>query len=152
LAGNAVDPLSVRFVQTPLGLQPGDAFTCGAGTCFAGNAGRNILTGPGIVNFDVAFYKNFRWGESKNIQFRWEIYNLFNHPNPGNAIGNVFATDAQAAPAFAFAPRATAASVTGVQPENALDALDLFGTPTFLSESSMNTGSRRMQFGIKFIF
>ncbi len=152
LAGNAIDPLTVRFVQTPLGLQPGDAFTCGAGTCFAGSAGRNILTGPGIVNFDVAFYKNFRWGESKNIQFRWEIYNLFNHPSPGNAIGNVFATDAQPTPAFAFAPRATAASVTGVQPENALDALDLFGTPTFLSEASMNTSSRRMQFGIKFIF
>ncbi len=152
LAGNPIDPLTARFVQTPLGLQPGDAFACGAGTCSAGSAGRNILTGPGIVNFDVAFYKNFRWGESKNIQFRWEIYNLFNHPNPGNAIGNVFATDAQASPSFAFGPRRTAAAVTGVQPENAIDARDLFGAPIYLSESSMNTGSRRMQFGIKFIF
>ncbi|HXE74718.1 MAG TPA: TonB-dependent receptor [Candidatus Xenobia bacterium] len=152
LAGNAIDPMNARFVQVPLGLQPGDPFACGSGTCVAGSAGRNILTGPGLVNFDVAFYKNFRWGESKNIQFRWEVYNLFNHPNPGNAIGNVFATDAQPTPAFAFAPRATAASVTGVQPENALDAIDLFGNPTFLSESSMNTSSRRMQFGIKFIF
>ncbi|MCI0402996.1 MAG: TonB-dependent receptor [Acidobacteria bacterium] len=152
LFGNPVDPATVRFVQIPLGFQPGDAFPCGSTTCVAGSAGRNILTGPGLANVDFAVYKNFRWGERYNLQFRWEIYNLFNRANPGNAIGNVYATDAQASPSFAFSPRSTAASVTGVIPENAIDAFDLNGQPIFLSEGSMNTGNRRMQFGLKFIF
>jgi hypothetical protein len=152
LLGNPIDPTTVRFVQVPIGLVPGDPFPCGSSTCIAGNAGRNILTGPGLANVDFAIFKNFRWGERYNVQFRWEIYNLFNHPNPGNAIGNVFATDAQASPAFVFSPRASAASVTGVIPENALDARDINGQATFLSEGAMNTGSRRMQFGLKFIF
>ena len=158
LAGTLIDPATARFVQVPLGATPGAAFTFTDPTSgelrsfVAGSVGRNILTGPNLVNFDLAIFKNFRWGEGKTIQFRWEIYNLFNRSNPGNAIGNVFATDAQAAPAFAFAPRATAAAVTGVIPENALDALDAFGERLFLSTSSMNTGNRRMQIGIKFIF
>jgi len=152
LAGNAVDPTTVRFVQVPIGVQPGDAYTCGTGTCVAGSAGRNTLTGPGLANVDFAVFKNFRWGERYNLQFRWEIYNLFNRANPGNAIGNVYATDAQAAPSFAFGATRTGAAVTGVIPENAIDALDDFGRRTFLSEGSMNTGNRRMQFGFKFIF
>ncbi|MGH9787078.1 MAG: TonB-dependent receptor domain-containing protein, partial [Candidatus Acidiferrales bacterium] len=152
LLGNPVDPSTVRFVQVPLGLQPGDTFTCGSITCVAGSAGRNTLTGPGLANVDFAVFKNFRWGERYNVQFRWEIYNLFNRANPGNAIGNVYATDAQASPSFAFSGLTTAAGVTGVIPENAIDALDAFGNRTFLGESRMNTGNRRMQFGFKFIF
>ena len=139
LAGNPIDPSTARFVQVPLGE--------------LGNAGRNILTGPNLVNFDFSFYKNFRWGEGKMIQFRWEVYDLFNTPNAGNAIGNVFTTDAQPTPAFAFSPRLTAAGVTGVLPENTIDAFDrLSGTASFLSRRFMNTASRRMQFGVKFIF
>ncbi len=150
--GNVIDPATVRFVQVPLGMSPGDTFTCGSITCVAGSAGRNTLTGPNLANVDFAVFKNFRWGERYNLQFRWEIYNLFNRANPGNAIGNVYATDAQSTPGFAFSPRSTAASVTGVIPENAIDAFDLFGRPIFLSEGSMNTGNRRMQLGVKFIF
>jgi hypothetical protein len=152
LLNNPVDPTTVRFVQVPLGLQPGDPYPCGTGTCIAGSAGRNTLTGPGLANVDFAIFKNFRWGERYNIQFRWEIYNLFNRANPGNAIGNVYATDAQAAPSFAFGNTRTGAAVTGVIPENAIDALDALNRRTFLSESTMNTGNRRMQFGLKFIF
>jgi hypothetical protein len=153
-AGNAVNPVNVRYVQVPRGLQPGQVFSDGTTTFVAGSAGRNSLTGPGIINFDLAIFKNFRWNEGKrNIQFRWEIYDLFNTANPGNAIGNVFSTDAQPTPAFAFNPRRTAAGVTGVIPENAIDAVDFItGAPSFLSRAFMNTSSRRMQFGVKFIF
>jgi hypothetical protein len=35
---------------------------------------------PGINNWDVSFFKNFPIGEgSKRFQFRWEMYNVFNH-------------------------------------------------------------------------
>jgi len=41
---------------------------------------RNILRGPGFWNTDLAVLKNFKlWSESKRLQFRWEMYNAFNH-------------------------------------------------------------------------
>jgi len=46
-----------------------------------GNAGRNIVTGPGFHNFDFSLMKNTRIGEQANIQFRAEFFNIFNHPN-----------------------------------------------------------------------
>jgi hypothetical protein len=54
--------------------------------CFnlRGNAGRNILTGPGLSDFDFSLFKNNyvrRFSESFNIQFRAEFFNLFNRVN-----------------------------------------------------------------------
>ena len=49
-----------------------------------GYMGINQLTGPGRNNFDLALLKNFNtpWfkGEHGVLQFRWETYNTFNHP------------------------------------------------------------------------
>jgi outer membrane receptor protein involved in Fe transport len=48
-----------------------------------GNSGRNILDGPGKQNIDVSLMKNWRLGENehKRVQFRWEVFNIFNHAN-----------------------------------------------------------------------
>jgi carboxypeptidase family protein len=46
-----------------------------------GNASRNMIRRPGVINFDLALFKNIRLGEKLGIQFRWETYNLFNHTN-----------------------------------------------------------------------
>jgi len=46
-----------------------------------GNAGRNILEGPGIVETDVSLAKKFFLSERLKLQFRAEIFNLFNHTN-----------------------------------------------------------------------
>ncbi len=46
-----------------------------------GNAPRNFLDGPGLVNFDLSFFKNFTFGERWKVQFRSEFFNIFNHPN-----------------------------------------------------------------------
>jgi hypothetical protein len=46
-----------------------------------GNAGRNILIGPGINTFDGSLRKVFAVGHERNLQFRAEFFNLFNHPN-----------------------------------------------------------------------
>jgi hypothetical protein len=61
------------------------------------------LYGPGLVNFDVSFFKEFRiserWGK---LQFREENFNLFNHPNfglpdstvtDGTAFGQIFSAN-----------------------------------------------------------
>ncbi len=48
-----------------------------------GYMGRNMLTGPGRNNWDLALHKNIQlpWfaGEHSNLQFRWETFNTFNH-------------------------------------------------------------------------
>jgi hypothetical protein len=49
-----------------------------------GSAPRNFLDGPGLVNFDMSFFKNFSFGERVRLQFRTEFFNIFNHPNFGN--------------------------------------------------------------------
>src|SRR5207253_11524846 len=49
-----------------------------------GNLGRNALYGPGFVNLDAGLFKNFRFKESGNVQFRWEMFNAFNHANLSN--------------------------------------------------------------------
>lgn len=44
-----------------------------------GTAAKTLIRGPGINNFDVALFKNFPIRESIRMQFRWELYNAFNH-------------------------------------------------------------------------
>jgi hypothetical protein len=56
-----------------------------------GNAGRNILDGPGFQNVNASLLKNTRITERVNLQFRAEAFNLFNHPNfnlPDNFLGS----------------------------------------------------------------
>ncbi len=46
-----------------------------------GNEGRNSVQGPGYVNWDFSAFKNIRLTESKEIQFRGELFNVLNHTN-----------------------------------------------------------------------
>jgi hypothetical protein len=48
-----------------------------------GNAGRNIVFTDGVVNFDTGLTKAFKFWNEKALEVRWEIFNLFNHPNYG---------------------------------------------------------------------
>ncbi len=45
-----------------------------------GTSGRNILTGPGLENFDSGLFKDFRVSESRRFQIRWEVFNSLNRP------------------------------------------------------------------------
>lgn len=49
-----------------------------------GNAGRNILPGPGVNQFDLAIHRSFSLGEARALDFRAEFFNAFNHPNFGS--------------------------------------------------------------------
>jgi Carboxypeptidase regulatory-like domain/TonB dependent receptor len=46
-----------------------------------GNEGRNAVQGPGYVNWDFSALKNIRLTESKEVQFRGELFNVLNHTN-----------------------------------------------------------------------
>ncbi len=48
---------------------------------FFGNAANGSIRAPGLVTFDMALYKDFRFGERQTIQFRGELFNIFNHTN-----------------------------------------------------------------------
>jgi len=56
-----------------------------------GNVGRNTLNSPGIINFDFSTLKDFRIREGHKLQFRFEAFNLPNHPNWGNPNTNIIA-------------------------------------------------------------
>ncbi|MGH9628575.1 MAG: TonB-dependent receptor domain-containing protein [Bryobacteraceae bacterium] len=55
-----------------------------------GTAGRSILEGPGLINFDVSFIKSFPIRERFRLELRAEFFNFFNRANfelPGHSLG-----------------------------------------------------------------
>ncbi|HEY0729390.1 MAG TPA: hypothetical protein VGD38_15025, partial [Pyrinomonadaceae bacterium] len=56
-----------------------------------GNLGRNVIVGPTFNNTDVSLIKNTTIGEDLRLQFRAEVFDVFNHANfgrPGNTVGS----------------------------------------------------------------
>src|SRR6266404_2896309 len=105
-------------------LAPGDL------RCFnlKGNSGRNIAIGPGTTEIDFSVFKNNyirKISEHFNVQFRAEMFNVFNHAN--------------------FAPPVT--------PDNS-DIFDASGAPTGVAGllTRTSTTAREIQFAIKIIF
>jgi hypothetical protein len=48
-----------------------------------GNAGRNIVEGPGFTGVDFTIHKDFVFSEGKTLEFRTEVFNILNTPNFG---------------------------------------------------------------------
>lgn len=56
-----------------------------------GNLGRNVVIGPGFNNTDFSVIKRTAIGENKTLEFRWEVFDLFNHANfgqPGRVVAS----------------------------------------------------------------
>jgi hypothetical protein len=80
------DPTLNQYFNTAAYVAPP---RIGDGTGF-GNSGRNYLRGPGQINFDMALVKLFPIGADQ-LEFRGEIFNVFNRPNfglPGTNLGS----------------------------------------------------------------
>lgn len=60
---------------------------------YLGNLARNTIIGPGLINWDVSFSKNFRApsvAEKFNVQFRAELFNITNRVNLGEVSRTIF--------------------------------------------------------------
>jgi hypothetical protein len=66
--------------QTPQQWVLASSFSTPSAYTF-GNAGRNILRGPGLGTWDFSLLRNFRLGESRRLEFRAEMFNIFNRAN-----------------------------------------------------------------------
>ncbi|HEV7680571.1 MAG TPA: TonB-dependent receptor [Pyrinomonadaceae bacterium] len=54
-----------------------------------GNVPRNCLRGPSFRQFDIVLNKRFRFSETTNLEFRTEVFNIFNRTNfdvPGSRL------------------------------------------------------------------
>ena len=88
-----------------------------------GNTGRNTLRGPSFFDTDISLSKDTVIKEQIKVQFRAEIFNIFNHENLGNPNNAIF-------------------SATGAY--NAAAGV--------ISASNAGTTPRQIQFGLKLNF
>jgi Carboxypeptidase regulatory-like domain/TonB-dependent Receptor Plug Domain len=80
LVGNPSAGVSGLYAFNPAAFAP--VPTSSNGTAIGpGTTPRNYLTGPGFTDVDFSVFKNFKFGERVNTQFRAEFFNLFNTPH-----------------------------------------------------------------------
>ena len=72
----------------PIPSSGGRATAAAIGTDI-GNVSRNCLRGPRQVNLDLALAKRFPISMTRAVEFRAELFNLFNQANFANPISNV---------------------------------------------------------------
>jgi hypothetical protein len=59
------------------------AFINGKTIYHFGSMGRNVVIGPSFNNSDLSLIKRTRISERQTIEFRWEVFDIFNHANFG---------------------------------------------------------------------
>lgn len=101
-------------------LQPDGAF---------GDLGRDTVRGPGLADLDMGILKTFPIAEEYRLRFRFEVFNILNHPN-------------FAVPDFLNRYLYTSDALTGAISDN-----PLVGRIT-----STVTSSRQLQFALRFEF
>ena len=91
-----------------------------------GTCGRNSLRGPGFRQLDGSVIKMTKLTERLNLQFRWEVFNVLNHPN--------------------FNPAPTSAKLSSGNFATSAS------TPDGLNPGVAQGSPRVMQFGLKLLF
>jgi len=113
-----------------------------------GDLARNALRGPNFNQFDLIFNKRFRITETSNIEFRTEIFNIFNRANfalPASTLNNAL-------------PTITTAGVlaSGLQPGSAFTQSAAGGTFGLLRQTVERTvglgTNRQIQFALRYNF
>jgi hypothetical protein len=122
----AVTPDQVRYIFNGPGAAKrfGNPF---------GNVARNSERGPALNILNLGIFKNTKIGERVNIQFRAELFNALNHPNPGYGVAGEDSL-----------------------PDTFIEDAGLYGVSDnrtgFNDKRAMELSSRRIQFGIRIVF
>jgi hypothetical protein len=127
------------------------AFTTPAPGTF-GNVPRNALRGPNFRQFDLVFNKRFPIREQMNVEFRTEIFNIFNRANfdiPGSRLNLALPTVALASGVYTI----SGASVQPGQPYSLSASGQTFGLlrQTVVRDVGLGT-NRQIQFALRFNF
>ena len=104
---------------------------------YLGDSARGLMRGPGLFNWDMSLVKNtaVKWlGDSGNIQFRAEFFNIFNRTNFAFPFSNNFNANYQAIVSAFSGINGTDVSPTAGQVTNTL------------------VNARQIQFALKFQF
>jgi hypothetical protein len=96
LGGGSTTRDRVNIVGDPYSGSCPNGFPVGTAQCWVnksafakivmpnlGNEGRNSLRSASIFNMDTGLSKLFSVTERDRIEFRWEVFNIFNHTNLG---------------------------------------------------------------------
>jgi len=119
-----------------------------------GTAGRNFFNNPSRLNFDIAIAKTAKIKEDMSMQFRLEVFNVFNHTqfriydpsNPGNPGNNIITCYASATDAYPYSAVGTVNNgIYGDQYGSCLN------NNSFLHPVDAHR-PRTMQVGVKFFF
>jgi hypothetical protein len=118
-----------------------------------GNVPRNALRGPNFRQFDLVFSKKFKFSEQTNLEFRTEIFNVFNHTNfdvPGSRLNLALPSVSQAGGVY------TVGTSNVVQPGQAYTQATAGGTfgllrQTVVRDVGLGT-SRQIQFALRLNF
>jgi len=119
-----------------------------------GNVPRNFLRGPNFQQFDLVFNKRFRFSESMNLEFRTEIFNIFNRANfdiPGSRLNLALPSVALSGGVYTISSGANA-----VQPGQAYTQAAAGGTfgllrQTVVRDVGLGT-NRQLQFALRLNF
>jgi len=118
-----------------------------------GNVPRNFLRGPSFRQFDVVLNKRIKFSESTNLEFRTEIFNIFNRTNfdiPGSRLNLALPSVAQSGGVY------TVSTSNVVQPGQSYSQSSAGGTfgllrQTVVRDVGLGT-SRQIQFALRLNF
>jgi Carboxypeptidase regulatory-like domain/TonB-dependent Receptor Plug Domain len=134
-------------------LNPGAATLVGyeIGTIPNNLMGIGSCAGPGLVNTDFSIDKNWRvWGERLRIQFRFDMFNLFNHAN-FNGGGSINGTQGGSIANNVNCGPANSAGLYQVcSPTNNIITRETLGNT--VGQATQAKNAREMQYGLKIIF
>ncbi len=99
-----------------------------------GSARRGDCLGPGYFQTDLALYKNFRLNERVKVQFRWDIFNIFNNTN------------------FLFSGLDATMDASAVTLNAARTTIENATIPSNFGQATRTRDPRQMQLGLKILW
>ena len=99
-----------------------------------GSAKRGDCNGPGYFQTDLAFYKNIPLSGRTKLQFRWDIFNIFNNTN------------------FLFAGLNTTMNASAITLNAAGNTIATATIPSTFGQATRTRDARQMQIGFKLLW